>query len=172
MKLIRENIMFEKFTEKSDPISDMGIGAKPKEILEQFVTDFIKEFKIEPYLDWAGGNYDLNADDVYNIEGQSGEYKHPINLLIAHPENGNYGLDFVMNNKAAIHIIDKPDAKWGFIYWAKGKAIPLKSKHLRGVVKEIMKIRKMTSKGLDGSIKKYQDYITEVKKMKSILNES
>jgi hypothetical protein len=39
MKLVREHIIFEKFTEKSDPIRDMGIGLTTKQIVKMLLDE-------------------------------------------------------------------------------------------------------------------------------------
>jgi hypothetical protein len=49
MKLVREYIIYEKFTDESDPIHDMGIGR-----MEQL----LKKFLIENNREYAIGNYD------------------------------------------------------------------------------------------------------------------
>lgn len=45
MKVVRE-ILYEKFEEKSDPVSDMGIGKiKPDDIYNEFVSPGIKKWQ-------------------------------------------------------------------------------------------------------------------------------
>jgi hypothetical protein len=148
----------------------MGIEPKPRDIFDQFLIDFSHEFQVEPYVDSVGGSYDIKADDVYEIQGQYKEERHPINLLVGDP-NGKYGLIFVMNDKAATAILDKP-AHWGFMYYVQGTAKPLKSLHCKGVIKELMTIRRFNTRTLASSIKRYETYIEEIKKMKAILDES
>jgi len=48
MKLVREHIIFEKFTEDSDPIHDMGIG------IEQLIIKWLNKYGIK--------DYEINSD--------------------------------------------------------------------------------------------------------------
>jgi len=170
---MRAKFINEKFTEKSDPIRDMGIGAKPDDVLQEFLIDFVKEFKIEPYVDNIEHTYDTH-EEVFVIEGQYKEKDHPINRLLGGEEGDYelnfYELNFTKTDKAANAILK--GAKWGFFYWNKGKVTALKSKDLHGVIKEILKIRKIQRRTLDKMIKTYQSYVSQVEKIKEILNES
>jgi hypothetical protein len=162
--------LFEKFTEKSDPVSDMGIGTPPQDVIDQFLIDFASQFHIEPYVDFIGNTYDVKPDQVYEIQPQYKEESYPINKLIG-DANGKYGLIFAMSDDAASVILDKP-SKWGFIYYVNGKAIPLKSLHMHGVIKELLKIRKFNSRTMDSQLRKQELAVEQIKKMKDIYNES
>jgi len=168
MKVVREHIN-EKFEEKSDPVRDMGIGAKPDEVFQQFIEDFVKEFRIEPFIDYSGHVYEVEDANVYLIQGQHEEKNHPVNKLIE-SEEGDYELNFARTDKSANAIVK--GGKWGFYYWNKGKAIELQSKDLHGVIKEIIKIRRLQRRGFVNKIQTYKNYILGVKKIIEICDES
>jgi len=65
MKLIREHIVFEKFTKDSDPIIDMNIG------IEEYVKNEIKHMhsQFENYYeayDWFKSEYNIEESDLYD----------------------------------------------------------------------------------------------------------
>ena len=93
MKVVREHIN-EKFEKDSDPVRDMGIGAKPDEVFQQFLEDFTKEFRIEPFIDYSGHVYEVEDANIYLIQGQHEEKDHPVNQLIGN-EEGDYELNLV-----------------------------------------------------------------------------
>lgn len=167
MKLVREHIN-EKFTDKTDPVRDMGIGAKPDDVFQQFLEDFVKEFHLEPFIDYSGHVYEVEDANIYLIQGQNEEKNHPINKLIG-SEEGEYELNFARTDKSAGAIIK--GGKWGFYYWVKGKAVELQSKDLRGVIKEIIKIRRLQRRGFVKKIEVYKNYILGVNKLLEIIDE-
>lgn len=169
MKYVRENIN-ETFVEKSDPITDMGIGMDPEDLLTQFLMDYETEFRLELYVDYIGRVYDqdLSHADILAIQSQHDDAEYPISKIIG-TGDGETELNFAKTDRAANQIVD--GAKWGFFYWYKSKQHAIKSKDLRGVIKEILKIRKTQRRSLDTMIRKYNHYISQAQKLTDIFDE-
>jgi len=169
---MRANFINEKltnFTEDSDPVKDMGIGAKPRDVLNLFCEQFHTEFGIFAYPDQAGGDYEVGYEDIYRIGDESFEdMKYPIVKLLVSPK---HELLFAMNNKAANAVVK--GTKWGWFYYVGGTPKYLKDAYeLRDVLKQILKLNNIDAEKLDKSVKKYEGYLKSIKKMKEIASES
>lgn len=171
MKAIKIN---EAFSEDTDSVKDMGIGARPGIILQKFADDFKKAFNLQLYYDEGGSHYDLKSTDVYIVGEESfvGHDSHPVvKLLIGH----KHELDFAMNNHAAQLLVK--GSTWGWFYYS-ASAAGSKVHHLKDayelddVFRAIIKINGIQPKGFDNAIKRFEMYIKALNKMKKFINES
>ena len=166
--IMRANFINEKltnFTEDSDPVKDMGIGAKPRDVLNLFCEEFHKEFGIFAYPDECGVDYYSKTGEIYRLGDESFEdLKNPVVKLLTSPK---HELLFAMNDKAANYIVK--GAKWGWFYYVGGTPKYLKDAYeLRDVFKQIFKLNSIGDKTLDESIKRYELYLKTIKKMKEL----
>jgi hypothetical protein len=84
---MRAKLIYEKFTEESDPIEDMGVGFKG-------ITEFkrkIKEVAKIPEKDLSKMNFRDNAQQIVNLRFISG-------VLAMFYFQDKYGLDFISPN--------------------------------------------------------------------------
>ena len=118
MKIVREHIN-EKFTEKSDPVDDMGIGVIPKSIANKMVDDFLKYFKDTWNREFEKLNYwqisktfeDIQDDII--IMNYLGDEAEEIFERLDHFHEGRalYQVFFVRSKKAAKIICSYYKAK-------------------------------------------------------------
>jgi hypothetical protein len=156
----------EKFEEQSDPIEDMGIGLKPKEILDNFSVD-LQKIGFDFSRELVGHYYNTEYDEIYQFQFNDQALKIPIIKLLFDEEY--YELIFALTDRAAEHIIK--GSKWGFFYWSNGTVKYLKgAKDIKEVMKQICKIRKITITTLNNIIIKHKHQIQVTKNVRDLLD--
>jgi len=162
MKAIKIN---EAFSEESDPIKDMAIGVKPRDVLSLFCEEFHKEFGLFAYPDECGNDYECINTEIYRLGDESFEdLKNPVVKLLV---STKHELLMAMNDAAANKIVK--GAKWGWFYYDGGTPKYLKGAYeLKDVFKQIFKVSSIDDKTLDKAVIRFEGYLKTIKKMKEI----
>lgn len=162
---MRAQLINEKFEDESDPITDMGIGLKPKEVLPQFMLD-LKKLGFDFKIDTDGHTYDTEVDEIYTfIFGEMDKSTLLGKLLFDHEY---FELIFATTNRAAEHVIK--NSKWGFFYWDRGTVKYLKNaKDIKEVIKQICKIRHVTISQLDNMMQWQKKQIKTIENIRDII---